>query len=207
MERNKIAFFRGRKIGGTSIEEAMHGSIGSHCRISMANVEDDFSGFDLVTYIGPPCADIIRAVDGRTTFAVVRNPYDKARSAYWYLRDTIVPPGAPFRDHSLEYCLQNLPACDDDSQGHGQGHHYKHFTMTQTQYLYLDGKLVADHLLRFEDLGNEVNAFFESQGYDVPEMPHMVRGKYDAELTHRECELIGEIFHDDFINFGYDLRV
>jgi hypothetical protein len=204
MGLSKIAFFRGRKIGGTSIEEMMHNT-GSHCRIQMANVEDDFSEFDLVTYIHPPCADVIRAIDGRTTFAVVRNPYDKARSAYWYLRDTIVPAPVPFRNHSLEYCLQNMPAFDDDSQGHGQGHDYWHFTMTQTQWLYLDGQLVVDHLLRFEDLEHEVNVFFKSQGYALPNMPHMVKGKYDAELTPRERELIGEIFHDDFINFGYDL--
>jgi hypothetical protein len=202
-----IIFFRQRKIGGASIEHLLKKS-GLHCRYSLD--QDELPKTPFITIASSPKADpiqlyekaykLINQLENKISFTVVRDPYTKALSSYNYLRGR---KHDMFKDETFEYCLLNRPPC----QYGPEGHDYRHFTMTQTDWNYYKGNLIPDVVLKFESLNEEVDTFFKKNGYKLAKLEKRNSSKsYKIDFDPSEIELINEIYHDDFINFDYTKR-
>lgn len=128
-------------------------------------------------------------------WAVVRNPYDKAISAWKYLEST--------SDKKLSEVLVSPPNKDDNFLD------YHHFTRTQTEALSEKGEIYVDFILRYENLSSEWIRLEHELGIKLPKLPVVNktsnRSRTDSKdsLSHDEKEIIYNRFHTDFKNFGY----
>jgi hypothetical protein len=127
-------------------------------------------------------------------FSVVRNPYDKAISAWRFLDDLKIIP--------LVDALSNPPQPDNWRS-------YHHFTRTLTSMLTIDGKLYPDFIVKYENLNNDFTTLMVKLGISSFFLPEtnktLERTKEDksSEIDEVSKELIGKMFHDDFVTFGY----
>jgi hypothetical protein len=136
----------------------------------------------------------------RVSVAVARNPYTRCISSWKYCLTT--------RDRPLLECLADPPKSTDINHptlgdDYLPGHDYRHFTRTQSELIF-NGKLQPTHILRYETLEDDLEAFCEM--YQIPfTLLHTLNvGKYSYTLTDQEREAIYEFYKDDFINLGYD---
>ena len=133
-----------------------------------------------------------------SSFAIVRNPYDKLVSAWKYCRST--------RDKSLRDALStHLPR---ETAGETYNHDYVHFSMKQKDFIVEDNALIVDSLIRFETLQEDLGQFFRRHGLDPPHLPHRNRTPSRdgsvPKLTPEVLALIEDRFGADFDFFGYD---
>jgi hypothetical protein len=133
--------------------------------------------------------DVLNKIENKKSFGVVRNPYSKIISSYKYMK---------FKE-PLKELLLNPPKT---------GQEYTHFTRTQTEALYLANNLIPDHLLRFENLDEEIHSFFRKYGYRIPRLKKLNTSETkNIKLSKKEVELINMIYHIDFKNFGYEKNI
>ena len=207
-ESPTIIFFRGRKMGGRSIEKHLD-KLGLSARYKTHDVFPDTRIITIPAIAAEDTANFrkkiarLNQIENSVSFAVIRNPYDKVKSSYLYLKHRPNQKNKStidmFREQSLEHCLRNKPSFSEET-----AHDYRHFSATQTEWTHFDGKLLPDFLLKFENLNNELHSFFLKFGYDLPEFLRVNKGpRVKFELSNTEIGLINDIFHEDFVNFGY----
>ena len=211
-----IIFFRNARTGSTSLKHAIRSSDYPHIFIDYKNAStiNDLQqykliGVDLRVVDDPKkfakLLETLQTIKHRVSFAVVRNPYTRFLSGYHRnskkQRLAVHAKNAEyFSKHGSTYekCLSNLPKKDEYNDL------YNHITSSQTEKLYLNGKLIPDHLLKFENLQSEVTNFFKNNGYDLPQLEFANRSRNATQdLSKKSIALINRIYHDDFINFGY----
>ena len=124
--KHKCIFIHQRKTAGSSIIFDF-GLTPEEARWHVGN--------DGVSSLDPTWDEISRQYKHYFVFAVVRNPWDRFASGWKYLRST--------RDKSLIEVLTHLPK---------EGHDYRHLARPQHITLYDGDNLIADELIRFEDL-------------------------------------------------------
>lgn len=165
--------------------------------------------------------EILQAID-QTMFnqyakvSVVRNPFDRMLSWYsmfkndtiqmvsyeenpvlWSIGDKVRKAIAPYLD-SFESFLCVPP----------ENIFYKRLNTSQCQFLSdNDGKLLVNHILRFEHLSEDFDSF--RTAVDFPgELPHTnqsIRDKgYREQYTEESRRLIEDRFADDLKQFGYE---
>ena len=139
-------------------------------------------------------------------FAVVRNPYARAVSAYHYV----------FEQHqqrfgSFEGYVRALPALIAGANPRTRGHEHH---LPQVGYTRLDGAACCHELARFERLPDSLRPVAERLGITRP-LPfsnsyrHPSRGyrPVSSFYTPETARLLAEVYAEDFASFGYALEV
>jgi chondroitin 4-sulfotransferase 11 len=137
--------------------------------------------------------------DAYFSFAVVRNPWDKAVSEYhWYCR---WHPPIPFDAWVLGLSFRmNQPVAKIVEVGHD---------IEQHEFTHLDGKQIVDHVARFEDIDAEWAHIQDKLGLPQSQLLNdgatasVGRGEYEGYYTDLTKDVIAEIYAKDVELFGY----
>ena len=132
--------------------------------------------------------------EGKNTFTVVRDPYERAISAYYYQAKR-----KPNHAHNRE-SLNNFIL-----------HELKRYWLYKPQSLYAygeDGRKIIDHVLHFETLGADFENLMKSYNLNVTLPNYSVNARRATKLgvksLHKHAvNLINEYYDRDFSNFGY----
>lgn len=133
------------------------------------------------------------------SFAVVRNPWDRFVSGCKFCNST--------KDRPLEDILCNLPMPYTNSTGTNIDHDWFHITMTQHEFLYRDGKLIVDYLIRFENLQEGFDVVCDRIGKPRMKLPHenaTDHYHYEKYFTPEALEMFNNHFQMDIRTFGYE---
>ncbi|MEZ4485270.1 MAG: sulfotransferase family 2 domain-containing protein [Syntrophotaleaceae bacterium] len=131
------------------------------------------------------------------TFTIVRNPYDRAVSAFAYLQKTgKIDKRYTFKDFCAEVLSEKGIAFDP------------HFD-PQSDGLFCDGKLIPQFLARFESIQEDWSTI--AAAIDGPlSLPHINKSKrrktYSDYYDHAARELITDLYRDDLANFDYQFE-
>lgn len=131
------------------------------------------------------------------TFTVVRNPYDRAVSAFTYLQGSgLIDSQYSFSSFCKEILREQGTAFDP------------HFD-PQSDGLFYEGELIPQFLARFESIGEDFKEI--SLAIDGPRsMPHINKSKrrknYADYYDDAVLAIISEIYADDIRNFGYEFE-
>lgn len=182
---NQYLFLHIHKTGGTSVKDFLIGKTlkkASHARAS-----------DIINEIG------YEEFKKYKTFAVVRNPYDRVISAYFYMKNSErIPPSVTLNEFILnkksEYSMYN-EVC----------------ATPQYQYLCYDGKVECDVIIKFENLVKDFEQFINENDIidrGLKNLPHDRKSKRDGYMAYLSgkkemIKCINEFYEKDFEIFGY----
>jgi len=125
------------------------------------------------------------------TFTIVRNPFDRVVSAFFYLRRKC--RGHTFADFVVRVLGREGVAFDP------------HFDV-QSDGLFLDGTLLVDHVGRFETIQESWRQIAARIDAPTP-LPH--RGQSERAATYAGYyddaarRVVEDLYRDDLANFGY----
>ena len=159
---------------------------------------------------------------GADLFCVVRNPYDRLISEYYfagtYLTKTEVEALNieknlnSWVEFNLRDLILKMRRGDISRNRTGNKIYFRnagHF-IPQYDYVFGHGRRIIKHVLRFENLTDEFRALMEL--YDLPmRIPtRKVRPSHQKmvdvyNLTRRNLELIERLYEDDFREWGYEI--
>jgi hypothetical protein len=129
------------------------------------------------------------------TFCIVRNPYDRAVSLYWHYRKR-----KRYR-HSFLHFLQTLQrGIDPVGRWNVSG-----MSQANPQVAWMQSGI--DYVGRFENIQGSYDVICQRLGVPCADMPHKNDGKHAAWQTFYRPEaarLVEHIYHDDFVEFGYE---
>lgn len=128
------------------------------------------------------------------TFTVVRNPYDRAVSAFTYLQGIgKIDPKINFAN----FCANILR-----HQGTSFNPHFD----PQSDGLFCEGRLIPEFVARFESIENDWRRIAASIDGAI-ELPHKNQSKrarnYSVYYDDYSHELIADLYAEDLDNFGY----
>ncbi|WP_299410205.1 sulfotransferase family 2 domain-containing protein [uncultured Roseobacter sp.] len=135
--------------------------------------------------------------DSYLKFAVVRNPYDRIISEYLYRFQK-----TPFwkTPSAARFLKRTYPDDFSDTARH---------MMPQTRYVMdANGKLLVDHILRFEEMGEAMADLSEQIFGTRRSLPHRNKTKVDnkakkAKLRKTLQPQIAQMYQEDFEAFDY----
>ena len=204
--KQKAIHFHVGKAAGTSVEMLMMGTHGYHVNPNPMR-KDIMFGWDWRRdiWLQHAVPNIYRKEmnpkdwDEYFKFAIVRNPYKRMLSVYWYNNELRKKYG------SFRGFLKKLPdVIDDDVNVFGS-----HLTR-QVDHVSIDGVNICDSVIRMEDLPNAFDPLLERFKIDKP-LPHNNPGgrkkKYDIDLIKSYSrgvdQIVAELYAEDFERFGY----
>jgi len=159
------------------------------------------AGWGLIIYLSPvpffytTNHSPISSVSNRNdfiTFTTVRDPFTRVHSQFEFYkkRRKKLPENLSFEEFVLNYdywaSQPNL----------------KHSLRTCFDFINVDGNVVVDHILHFENLAEEYNQL--AQQYDLPlDLPHEHKNEYKGEYTpslytQEMKDKIYQLFNKDF---------
>jgi hypothetical protein len=128
-------------------------------------------------------------------FTVVRNPFDRAVSAFAYLQGI---KKIARRYNFASFCkavLRDEPECDPHFQAQSDG-------------LFHDGRLLVDYVGRFETIADDWRVIAGRIGHPNLDLPHVGPSKrsdgYRAYYDAQTRQIVADIYADDLASFGYD---
>ena len=131
-------------------------------------------------------------------FSCVRNPYDRAVSLFYFLRD-----------RSPEYKAQFMADGETvNSFWTEKASHIRPITFTQPQKAWLQDIERIDKLIRFETLAEDWAEM--QQAFNLPDLEHKngdtsrPATPWQDELTEESIAKIGELYADDFEHLNYE---
>lgn len=140
-------------------------------------------------------------------FSFVRNPYERAESAYKYL----FSGGNNREDLDVSKVIQNYSSFYDFVKfGLHEGEMKNHpFFWDQKDYLFdWRGRLKVDYLGRFESLQHDFDIICDCLGADRSKLEKINFGKPSVfGACQKSRKLLYEIYKNDFYALGYDERV
>lgn len=202
----KIIFLHIGKTAGTAVEYLLFGKYPERDRGDRLELSgpDEEEGI----YLQHATAATVRRLAGSDVFdayfkfSVVRNPYRRLLSVYYYAQEYHLKNYGGFNG-----LIKALPRLLKDERVQ-RGSHY----LPQTAYTHLDGELVCDYVAKFEDLPDSLEMIREryaikaplfkineTQGLDWSKKS--VVDDYDDESV----AIMQEIYADDFRCHGYSI--
>ena len=141
-----------------------------------------------------------RRIDNRAAyvFSCVRNPYDRAVSLYYFLKD-----------RSEQYKAQFMAEGETvNSFWTEKASHIRPITFTQPQAAWLKKAGNIDMLLRYETLADDWPAF--AKKHNLPDLLHKNKSRqrpvipWQEELSDESVAIIGKLYADDFAKLEYE---
>ncbi|WP_137166284.1 sulfotransferase family 2 domain-containing protein [Salinimonas lutimaris] len=185
---NNCLFIHITKTAGISLATGLAGALPTHAR-----------AWQIRIIVGE------KAFNEAFKFAIVRNPWDRLYSSYKYIRqggwndyDKWYRDKYGLADVSFEdFVLKRLnPAMLDD---------HLHF-WPQSVFVYdKQGRLLVDHLGRFENLADEYR-FLQTKFANSSDLEHLnssAKNSYMDVYTPEMVEKVASLYHQDITNFGY----
>ena len=125
---------------------------------------------------------------------VVRNPYDRIISFYFYTKKGHKHNSNVFnRDEFLNFLYVEK----------------KNYLKTQTERVSVNGKIDTTFMIRFETFEEDVRRVFRDLGIDIKEIPKLNttdHEHYSRYLDPELREIITAKFQEDLDNFGYEFK-
>lgn len=162
-------------------------------------IEDPFDHQPVTKYIGRDW------FDDYYKFAVIRNPWERAVSAFYYLDEG----GSNIYDQAFreEYLAKYEGRFDAFARDIGSIVGQKFFKPQMHWVGRADeGQVLCDRLIRFENLAEEVTALSRKLNLPLPEVPHVYPGKHPP---YQECyspearDAVAQVYATDIETFGY----
>ncbi len=206
--RHRFIFVKARKTAGTSVEIALSRHRGPEDVVAPISPEDEVlraqhGGVPAQNYEPPRfpvpafshlgCRATRGAVgvetwDAYLTFAVERNPWDAVVSSYHYrYRDR---PAIAFSDFVMSARADRLAR--------------------NQRKIRIDGRVVVDHVCRFENLAEDLEAVYDRIGLPGPVcLPHAKSGfrtsrHYREYYGPQQRRRVARLFHRTIRDFGYE---
>lgn len=150
--------------------------------------------------------------DSDTVFAVVRNPYDRAVSTYYFIKQCHLNRGSycPTQDHDVNAWWSRVY-----SHAHRLLNCSRPFCYYERQLEFINdykGGGVSNRItdiLRYENLDADWGAF--AGKHNLVSLPHKNKSglrpdsHWSEELNADSITMIGELYADDFEHLGYEL--
>ena len=136
--------------------------------------------------------------DNYTKFSVIRNPFDKMVSEFAFKGNNgfiVLQPTFKEFIKELYSKFSNL-----DSATHFAACHY----MPQYDFVHIKDKMVMDHLIRFENLENDLK---EKIDLKIPHCNSRPRNPWSSYYDEATADMVREMYAKDFEAFGYDLLI
>ncbi len=140
-------------------------------------------------------------------FSIVRNPFDRCISDYFWIMSS-----TGIRDSFRNFLLKKgkfLKVLNDRTTPEYRGDHL----LPQNEYIYINNKLVVDHLLRFEELKEGFPNLMETLGFPKRELPKTNKSKkiykhYSHFYNSKDINIIEYIYKNDLerFNYRYEMR-
>ncbi len=138
--------------------------------------------------------------DRKVTFTIVRNPWDKVVSHYQYR----------VQNNKTNLGRNTIPFTEWVKRTYGAQDplYYDKPKMFQPQMDWLiddSGKIAVNHIIRFENLTEEITALVPKLGkkVDIPHLKSSKHGRYQDYYSKETAEIIGRWFARDIQQFGY----
>ena len=128
------------------------------------------------------------------TFSIVRNPFDRFRSA---CRQDHANPNDPKVWASIEAGT----AFEDKVAKHP-----RHIFVTQKTSLFIDGHLGVDIVFNFENGFEPLVALLWTRGLIAQFGHYNNKHQKPVKLSREACQFVRDVYSDDFKAFGYDKR-
>jgi len=138
-------------------------------------------------------------------FSIVRNPWSKSLSDYlWMNRNYMFK--STFNDY-LNSSGRFKDILNDSSIKQYRGDHL----MSQKDFISLNGKIVVDKIIRFENIKDEFKELSNKLNLPSELLPHDKKGKkrfshYSHFYSDNEIELIREKYSNDIDFFNYQFK-
>ena len=139
--------------------------------------------------------------DNTFSFSFVRNPWDKVVSHYHY---RVATNQTELGENSMDFNEWVRLSYEENDP-----YYYDQPLMFMPQIQWLtdnEGKIVANHIGRFENLQLDFDEVCTKIGVKPPPLPHVrktVRGNYKEYYNPKTREIIAKWFAQDIEEFGY----
>lgn len=142
-----------------------------------------------------------------TKFTIVRNPFTRAYSDYVWLNEYNAF-NCSFEDFLLKRGKMTKILTNKQDKNYRGDHLYP-----QVDFLKIDGKIVVDNIIRFENLNEELEQFFKSNNIALKDIPHDKKSKkyfkhYSHFFSDDEVKLVEKLYKEDieFLNYKFEDR-
>lgn len=193
-----LLFIHIPKTGGTSIEYLLNIPLTPYNFFGIQNglALQHYTASKMKTWLGEEYFNKCSKI------AMVRNPYDRVVSEYYWT----IKRDKKFATTFKEFLLKIKKIIIENR--YDQSPHYDHYK-PQSDFVFIDGKNVIDYLGKFENFNSFVEEIIPKFSLDKNKFGHHNKSEYNRDVDHfedKECrEIVNEIYQMDFINFDYEM--
>lgn len=195
----KVIFIHIPKTGGQSIYEPLE----------MRGGPNTYSGYQQAHLTANELRNVLgtKMFNSYTKLSVVRNPYDRLVSEYFYIQQRMSSGSGGYikelkgHDVSFEDLVKNLAKIDLYEHPQCQRARF----LPQKEFIYSNDALVVDKLFRFENWQEIEKYMKENYNSDIP---HKNKSEHDSYMHYYNPEtlaIVNDLYKEDFKAFDYQI--
>lgn len=147
--------------------------------------------------------------DSMFSFAVTRDPVDRAWSAYRYARNNGGTDGgiAPLPVYHSS-CFRTFESFVNEWLIHQDMVNVDQIFKPQTPYIYTDGRCMVDYVGRVEEMCDVESRLTKALGRPVtiPKMNRTAQSGAGRDISAKTLDALVEVYGEDFQTLGYTIR-